>query len=485
MAIPMLTTRERRGVWSAVLSFVLPGLGHLTSGRTRAGLKLAAPLAVLLVIGLTAFAMGAVRVRYLLDAGILAGLLVASLFVFGWRLLAVLAAYRLHARWSAPGAAVVVVLVVLVAATQWIPTQYLLRVGGVLERISDQEGSDDDRLLGAVPSALPSIDGEGAVAPSPTETLEAAATPPPAATATRTSRPQATPTPKPTPTVEPTPMPTQSPEADVRLEERVTVLLLGTDALEGRDHRLTDTMMVASLGARDRHPVMVSVPRDLYGVPLPDGRIYNAKLNSLAAYARARPDEFPLGGVATLRETIELLLGLEIDYVAAVDMRGLIDIVDAIGGVVVRVQEAIDDPSYPAPDGSRGFRIESGRHHMDGETALAYARSRKGAGDDDFERARRQQRLVSAIRTRIDEIGLPAALPILLEAVDEHVRTDVPRDRIGHLAEAVLDARWEASERLVLDPPEYVTPFIAESGAYGLRPHLDRIRNDIAAMLES
>jgi LCP family protein required for cell wall assembly len=473
------TPAERRGARSALLSFALPGLGHLASGRARVGLAFAAPVMALLLAVLVAFAAGVLRVRYLLDARVLAVLLVLSVLLFAWRLIAVLAAYRLHATLRASaGALVLGMLVVLIAATHWVPTGYLLEVSGVLDRISDWEGIDDDRLLGPAPSAVPSFDGEGAVTPAPSQPDETF----PGQTASPTATASATPAT--TGTDPPAPSGAERPDDGVtRLDERVTVLLIGTDALEGRDHRLTDTMVVASLGASEPRPVMVSVPRDLYGAPLPDGRIYNAKLNSLASYARARPDEFPAGGVSTLRETIEMLLDLEIDYVASVDMRGLVDIVDAIGGVEIDVQEPIDDPGYPAADGSRGFQLDRGRQVMDGATALAYARSRLGQGDDDFDRARRQQRLLASIRARIDDIGLPSALPVLLDVVDEHVRTDVPRDRMGQFAEAVVDARWEDRQRLVLDPPEYVTPFLSETGAYGLRPHLERIRAGVAAML--
>lgn len=64
--------------------------------------------------------------------------------------------------------------------------------------------------------------------------------------------------------------------------------------------------------------------------------------------------------------------------------------------------------------GARGFFIEAGTHHMDGDTALAYARSRMAPGDDDFVRAGRQQRLLSAIRRRVDEIGFVRRSPALI-----------------------------------------------------------------------
>jgi len=287
-------------------------------------------------------------------------------------------------------------------------------------------------------------------------------------------------TPAGTPAGSPTTGPSEEPQDQlepVELEQRLSVLLIGTDAAPGREDALTDTMMVASLRDSDAAPVLISVPRDLYGVPLPDGRVYNAKLNSLRQYARDRPEEFPAGGTDTLKQAIALLLDLRIDHVATVDLTGMREIVDTVGGVEVEVRESIDDPSYHDPaTGRRGFSLEAGTHHMDGELALAYARSRHAPGDDDFVRSGRQQRLVNALRARVDEIGLISALPSLLDVIDDHVRTDIPGDQIPKFARTVLDARWSDVRREVLDPPRYVRPDTGPGGAYILRPNLDAIR---------
>lgn len=473
-----LTVDERRGARSAMLSFVLPGLGQIVSGRFRSGAVFAAPVVGLALAVGVLLVVGGPGLALLLDPAVLATLLVLNAFLFLWRAGAVLHGYSLHAATSSKRAAVAIpwALVVLVGVTQAIPSVYVARVAGTLERLSDQEGSQDDRLLGPAPTSQPPADGEGAVATDAATTTPTIVPPAPSS-----GLPSASSTSEPTPTSTVTP-PAQSGEP-ARLEERVTVLLIGTDHLASREHRLTDTMLVASLGAEHRRPMMISVPRDIYGAPLPDGRVYNARLNSLAGYARARPDEFPLGGVGTLRATVEALLGMEIDYVASVDMLGLIEIVDALGGVEVTVREEVDDPSYrPAAGGPAGLHLEAGDHHMDGPTALAYARSRLGPGGSDFVRADRQQRLLAAIRDRIRELGLVSTLPTLLEVTDENVRTDIPRDRLGPFAEAVVDARWEAIERLVLTPPRFVTPAFTDGGAYVLRPDIIEIRRAVTAM---
>ena len=69
--------------------------------------------------------------------------------------------------------------------------------------------------------------------------------------------------------------------------------------------------------------------------------------------------------------------------------------IDLVGGVTVDNPKAINDPRYDWLDGRRGFRLTAGKHKLDGDTALAYVRSRQGVGDNDFQRARASSRSCS------------------------------------------------------------------------------------------
>lgn len=428
---------------AAGLSFLLPGLGQLHNGQRRVGIVLLLPTVVVLIIGALVLRDIGTAPAWLFDVRILVGLIAVNGALLAWRLFAIVQAHlrRAPLAWRAPTTYLTAALVVVTLLMHAVPGWYAGRVAVSLHALSG-EGSAAEPSVGA---GGPTPEADGSRSPE-------AASPPSAAG-------------------EPDPL------QPVELDERLTVLLVGTDAAPGREDVLTDTMMVASLRDNDAAPVLISVPRDLYGVPLPDGRIYNAKLNSLRQYARDRPDEFPSGGTDTLKRAIALLLDLRIDHVATVDLTGMREIVDSVGGVEVRVREPIEDPSYHDPvTGRRGFSLEEGTHHMDGDLALAYARSRHAPGDDDFVRAGRQQRLVSALRSRIDEIGLLSALPSLLDVIDDHVRTDIPGDQIPRFARTVLDARWSDVRREVLDPPRYVRPDTGPGGAYILRPNLEAIR---------
>ncbi|MEO5885830.1 MAG: LCP family protein, partial [Candidatus Limnocylindrales bacterium] len=224
------------------------------------------------------------------------------------------------------------------------------------------------------------------------------------------------------------------------LDERINVLLVGIDKTRLRDNTLTDTMIVASLDPVGRTVTLLSIPRDLIRVPLGDGDRFGPKINSLMAYADERPHEFPDGGMAALRGALGSLLDIDIPYYAEVRFGGFIRMVDAVGGVDVTVDKGFDDPTY---DGygfdARGFSIKAGRQHLDGISALAFARARKAVGESDFTRAARQQQILLALRQAVTADGsLLFKVPELLDVVGESVRTDLPVALLPQLA-AIVD----------------------------------------------
>ena len=170
---------------------------------------------------------------------------------------------------------------------------------------------------------------------------------------------------------------------------RINILLTGIDSDEHRSHALNDTILVASLDPTTGDLAMVSFPRDMSRLPTPGGKPYMGKINSLMTYADKHPKEYPEGGMAALAKEVGYLLGAPVDYYASVDLEGFRKLIDRVGGVTVNVQTAINDPGYGGWDtpGKIGFKISTGKHTLDGETALAFVRSRKSLGDSDFGRA--------------------------------------------------------------------------------------------------
>jgi LCP family protein required for cell wall assembly len=235
---------------------------------------------------------------------------------------------------------------------------------------------------------------------------------------------------------------------------RTNVLLIGTDArIEGKRGALTDTLIVVSVDPVGQTVSMVSIPRDLVDVPLGKGDTFGPKINSLRRYADAHKEEFPAGGIATLKQAIGSLLGLPIHYYVEADLSGFVKLVDAVGGIDLTVRKPLDDPSYPRPGGGHGFSIEKGKHHLGGLDALAYARIRKPAGESDFTRAERQQQVLVAIRRAIGTEDLIIRLPELLEAIGDTVRTDIPIERLPELAALGEEIPSDALTRVVIRRP--------------------------------
>ena len=418
-----------RAPLAAFLSFVFPGLGQAYNGQSGLAWLLAAPALLIAGTVIAVLLTGTSKfVTKLFDFRFLIGLVVLDVVLLAWRLFAIAQAHGRRERpsprsWATWATAL---LVIVTLAMHALPAYYAVKTIDTLDTVA--LGGTHSRNLG---DTFPIFSG----------------------------------------------LPVPSSQPEVTAGERVNILLVGIDSLPSRTTHLTDTMLVVSLDSRGSRSAMISVPRDLYGVPLPDGRLYNAKLNSLMAVAGARPGEYPLGGIGTLKATIGKLLGVHIDYFAAINLLGFKQVVDAIGGVDVTVQRAISDPTYfDEYDRLVGFYIKSGTYHMDGRMALAFVRSRKGAGDNDFTRADRQQQLLAAVRVKLTAGNLLLALPGLLDAVKNTIATDVPSDRIAELAQAVQAADMSQLQRVVLQPPEYMTADPFSKAGYILVPDLAAIR---------
>jgi len=422
---------DPRSAAAATLSFIFPGGGQAYNGQWALAWLLAAPVLLLVAFAiLVANLGGAGMLGRLLDARVLIALIVLDLALLGWRLVAIVQAHTARSSLSRAGWPVWVtaVLVFVTVFMHALPAYYAAKAIDTIGAVAFEGGgqlfddADDD-----------------------TTDIEV-------------SRP----------TFEP----------EVSRGERVTVLLVGIDYAPGRTTRLTDTMLVATFDATTGEGALISVPRDLYGVPLGDGREWNAKLNSLMVQAAADPQNFPLGGPGTLKAAIGELLGTRIHYFAAIDLLGLRQVIDTLGGVDITVERAVADPAFSDPFGVvvGGFYIDAGTHRLDGATALAYVRSRMGAGDSDFTRAARQQQVLAAIADKLTAGNILVTLPGLLDAVRDNVATDIPEARISELAEAGQKVDLGGLERVVLEPPTYVTPDPDSAAGYILYPQLDAIR---------
>ena len=249
--------------------------------------------------------------------------------------------------------------------------------------------------------------------------------------------------------------PVATPETPV---ERINILLTGVDSAEERNHALTDTIIVVSVDPKTHDVAMISFPRDIARFELWDGRIFNGKINSLMTQARLHPDQYPDGPLPTLIKELSFLLGAPIHYYAAVDLAGFRKMIDAVGGVEVNVAKAMNDQRYDWMDGRRGFQISTGVHLLDGENALAYVRSRFSPGDNDFNRSRRQQQVLVALRNKLTSPEMLPKIPELVGVAGDTIRTNFPTDRLDEMVSIATEIDTENIVQKVLGPPYALHP---------------------------
>jgi LCP family protein required for cell wall assembly len=225
----------------------------------------------------------------------------------------------------------------------------------------------------------------------------------------------------------PTPDPTLQPEVvsgppPTWERGRVNILLLGVDQRECDDTGgawRTDTMILVSLDPATKSAVMLSFPRDLW-VNIPT--IGPNRLNAAHFFGDAY--KYPGGGPALVKQTIQDNFAVPVHYYVRINFDGFRQVVDAIGGIDIDVEEPIWDDKYPTDDcGYQTVHFEAGHYHMDGDQALKYARSRHYSSD--FDRGRRQRQVMFAIYEKATSIRIIPRLPELWGTKDKAIQTDL------------------------------------------------------------
>lgn len=235
------------------------------------------------------------------------------------------------------------------------------------------------------------------------------------------------------------------------LQQTHNILLLGTDQRSLGYVGRTDTIMVLALDQANGRAALISIPRDVY-LPIPG--VGYSRINTAYAYGEERQ---PGGGLALLTSTIEKNFGIPIHNYVRVDIQGFEEIVDALGGVDITVDCDLYDEKFPGYFGV--YTLTAGDYHMDGRQALYYARSRKSTSD--FDRARRQQRVLLAIRRRALEADLLPRVPALYAALRDTVDTDLGPGDVAELARWAAGFKMENLFGMVLRYPlvdDWVTP---------------------------
>ncbi|MBE3011061.1 LCP family protein [Microbispora sp. NEAU-D428] len=242
---------------------------------------------------------------------------------------------------------------------------------------------------------------------------------------------------------------------------RVNFLLIGGDAAGNRVGVRTDSMTVASVNIATGNTVLFSLPRNLQYVrfpptsPLhkvfPNG--FNAEgqglLNSVWYYADNNPQVMggKNRGAQALKDAIGYTLGLRIDYYAMVDMYGFAALIDAVGGLKIRVEQ---DVKWGGKFGTAGT-IKAGYRTLNGEEVLWYGRSR--VDSDDFSRMARQRCVIGALAQQVTPATVLANFSKIAAAARHMFRTDIPRDLLEHLVPLGMKVRSAKITSLQFVPP--------------------------------
>ncbi len=230
--------------------------------------------------------------------------------------------------------------------------------------------------------------------------------------------------------------------------DRLNILLLGMRGTNepGDGKLLSDAIILASVKKSTGQTALISFPRDLYA------RIWCSDEEKKINFA------FAQGGLACAKNTVSLISGLYIDHAVSINFSGLVELVDAMGGIDIYLPEPFEESFQWAKEGWEEndywfvkeiegkerwvFHIATGTNHLDGQTVLYYVRSRYSTND--FDRMRRQQQFLMALKEKMLSLNVlanPVKVYNLLDILGNNVRTDMNVSEIGNMI--ISSSEWE------------------------------------------
>jgi LCP family protein required for cell wall assembly len=252
---------------------------------------------------------------------------------------------------------------------------------------------------------------------------------------------------------------------------RLNVLLIGGDAGDGREGLRADTAILASTEVATGRTVLLSLPRNLQGFSFAPGSVMAEQfpdgyedcgftaadgtdeclLNSVYTWGEQhaqlfRGEQDP--GAAALSSAVTAILGQPVEYWALVDLKGFEEIVDALGGITLRVDRPIPIGGGSSP--VRGY-IQPGLQTLDGDDALWYARSREGSSD--YDRVDRQRCVVGALAREADPYTLLRNYQRLARSTEAAVATSIPQNVLSDVVELALRAKGASIDSVAFTPP--------------------------------
>lgn len=259
-----------------------------------------------------------------------------------------------------------------------------------------------------------------------------------------------------TPTITPTPDPDRS----------FSILLLGYGGVNHDGGYLTDSIMLARVSPKLKKIDLISLPRDLWvSIPTSSTASISGKINSAYAIGISdkkypdKPVEFTgdAGGGEMSKYLVSQVTGIKPNYFFALDFAGFIKAIDQLGGIEITLKQSFDDPFYPLDIGATDtcgksdeeikalsatlsgekldqqftcryeqLHLSPGLVHLDGATALKYARSRHSpTSGGDFNRSLRQRQVMEAVKEKIISLNFFGKIIPLTKTLSYHLVTDM------------------------------------------------------------
>lgn len=247
---------------------------------------------------------------------------------------------------------------------------------------------------------------------------------------------------------------------------RYNVLLLGGDSGAGRWGLRPDSITVASIDAETGKTVLIGLPRNLADFPFRPGSVLDRQfpdgfdcdgcyLNGLSTWADDHADLFKGSanpGVDATVMGVEGITGLRINYWVMVNLQGFRELVDAVGGVTLRVRQPI--PVGGLGEDVTGY-IEPGVRRLNGHDTLWFARAREGS--DDYSRMARQKCVLNAMLHQVSPRTAVANFADIAAAGSAMIATDLPTSEVDRFASLALKARTQPIATVSLVPPQIDT----------------------------
>ncbi len=268
----------------------------------------------------------------------------------------------------------------------------------------------------------------------------------------------------------------------VGTSDRINVLVMGFGGGNHPGANLTDSIMVISLLPQSHHTTLISVPRDLW-VQIPPNSGQYQKIN--AAYeVGSNNGQNPAAGGGAAAQKVSLVTGLNVQYWLTINFTGFRDLINSIGGIDVYVPDSFnacypknDDPSIDAS--WIKIQFNKGLQHMDGETAIRYARAReplevcgKGTSENqaeltDFARSARQQIIIKAALSKVKQVSTWPSLFNALTALQHTIYTNLS---LADLTAFALKMDLNGAHHVGLSNQNVLMDSTAPDGEYILAP---------------